>query len=278
MIAAGKALGVSQSTIHRRLVELETRMGRKLVSRHPEGYRLTDYGTSLLPFAQRIGAACADLERHIREKQADLTGVVRVTCPEPIVQLLQQSRLMEKFHAAHPGLSVQFVTSDRYLDLRKGEADIAFRSGDTDEELIGRKVAESVWSIFASADYVRIHGTPATVTDLAQHALVVFDKAHVPHRSVDWFLQVAPGAKIASSHNSVLGLISGVKSGVGVGALPKLMGDREPDLVCVLDGIPALNRAWRILTHPDLRHIPRIAAFFEFMVENREELRGVIGS
>jgi DNA-binding transcriptional LysR family regulator len=67
-IAAGKQLGVSQSTVHRRIVELENRLKHKIVSRHPEGYRLTDYGNSLLPYAERIGAACADLERHLKEK------------------------------------------------------------------------------------------------------------------------------------------------------------------------------------------------------------------
>ena len=45
-IAAGKALGTSQSTVHRRLEELERRIGQALVSRQASGYRLTEYGTS----------------------------------------------------------------------------------------------------------------------------------------------------------------------------------------------------------------------------------------
>ena len=72
----------------------------------------------------------------------DLTGVIRVTCPEPIVYRMTQSKLIDRFHARHPKLRVEFVTSDRYLDLSKGEADVAFRSGDTDDELVGRKIEE----------------------------------------------------------------------------------------------------------------------------------------
>ena len=43
-IAAAKSLGLSQSTVHRRLAELEKRIGRPVVIRHPTGYRLTEFG------------------------------------------------------------------------------------------------------------------------------------------------------------------------------------------------------------------------------------------
>src|SRR3954470_22014446 len=55
-IAAGKALGPSQSTVHRRLEELERRIGQALVTRAASGYRLTEYGTHLLPFAHTAEA------------------------------------------------------------------------------------------------------------------------------------------------------------------------------------------------------------------------------
>lgn len=276
-IAAGKHLGVSQTTVHRRLDDLEKRLGQKIVVRHPEGYRLTEYGTSLLPYAARIGAACADLERHIHEKSNDLSGVIRVTCPEPIVQLLLKSQLLARFQSAYPRLAVQFISNDRYIDMLKGEADIALRSGDTDEELVGRKIAESVWSVFASHDYIKAHGAPEKVEDLNAHKLVVFDAVKVPHRSIEWFKEVAPHATIVSTHTSVLGLIGGLKSGMGLGAIPKVLGDRETELVCVIEKVPALLRHWRILTHPDLRHVPRIAAFFDFIVASKDDLKTILG-
>lgn len=76
--------------------------------------------------------------------------------------------------------------------------------------------------------------------------------------------------------NSVLGLVSAIKSGVGIGPLPIALGDAEPDLVRVLGPIPELTRSWRILTHPDLRRVPRIAAFFDFIVLQREALKPIL--
>ena len=48
--------------------------------------------------------------------------------------------LIDRFHEKFPHYSVEFVTSDRYLDLLKGEADVAFRSGDTEDLRLTRCV------------------------------------------------------------------------------------------------------------------------------------------
>ena len=273
-IAAGKALRISQSTVQRRLVELEKQIKRKLVSRTAAGYRLTDFGQELLPYAERIEAMVEDFERHVSDMGRDRSGVIRVTCPEPIVQ--RMTPLIERFHARHPNLRVEFVMSDRYLDLSKGDADVAFRSGDTDDELIGRKIADSVWAVYASQDYIARHGKPAHVEDLWQHPLVCLDKSMSGHRVAKWLREVAPNAKVTARNNSVLGMMYAVKSGVGIGPLPTAIADGEPGLVRVLGPIPELARSWRLLTHPDLRRTPRIAAFFDFVVEERDALKSIL--
>lgn len=275
-IAAGKALGVSQSTVHRRLGELERRTGRQLVTRHTTGYRLAEFGEQLLPYAERIEAAVNDFERQVTGAARELTGVIRVTCPEPIVYRMTQSKLIDRFHARHPQLRVEFVTSDRYLDLSKGEADVAFRSGDTDDELVGRKIADSIWAVYASRAYIERHGRPDRIEDLPRHLLVGFDESLSDHRAATWLKEVAPDAKMAARNNSVLGLVYAVKSGIGIGPLPTALGDAEPDLVRVLGPIPELARSWRLLTHADLRRTPRISAFFDFIMEERESLKSIL--
>jgi DNA-binding transcriptional LysR family regulator len=275
-IAAGKALGTSQSTVHRRLEELERKLGQALVTRQTSGYRLTEYGATLLPFAERIEGAVEDFSRRATDVEQDMKGVIRVTCPEPIISRMTQSGLIERFHALHPHLRVEFITSDRYLDLSKGEVDVAFRSGDTDDELIGRKIADSIWAVYAGRAYVERHGTPERVEDLPSHLIVGFDETLANHRAAKWLKEVAPDAKMPVRSNSVLGLVSAVKSGAGLGPLPTALGDAEPELVRVLGPIPELARSWRLLTHPDIRRVPRIAAFFDYIVGQREALKSIL--
>jgi DNA-binding transcriptional LysR family regulator len=152
----------------------------------------------LLPHAERIEAAVTDFERRVNDEANDLTGVIRVTCPEPIIGRMTKSALIERFQTRHPKLRIEFVTSDRYLDLSKGEADVAFRSGDTDDELVGRKVADSIWAVYASRGYIEPYGKPATVNDLPNHQLVGFDETLSMHRTSVWLRNVAPDVKMSA--------------------------------------------------------------------------------
>lgn len=275
--AAGRALGIDQSTVQRRLAGLERRIGQPLVERRPTGCRLTAFGEQLLPHAQRVEQSVLALQQVIQASGRELTGVVRVTCPEPIVYRIGQSTLLERLRARHPRLQVEFVMSDRYVDLGQGEADVALRSGDTtDNTLIGRKLADSLWGVYGSRTYIERHGRPADVAALAGHALVGFDERMAGHRAAVWLRQAAPDARRAASVDSVLGLVSSAKAGVGLAPMPTALGDAEPDLVQVLGPIPELTRIWRILTTRQLRRTPRVSAFFDFMVSEIETLRGIL--
>ena len=275
-ISAGKAMGLSQTTVHRRIDALESQLGIKLVARSSLGYRLTAYGEKLLPFAERIERNVQDLLKQVESETRDLSGVIRVTCPEPVMAKFLSSKFFDSFYAQYPNIRVELVTSDRYLSILKGEADIAFRSGDTDEELIGRKVADSCWAVYASHSYIERHGKPNTIEDLTKHPIVAFDEALSKHRLSTWLKEVAPNAVVAARANSVLGLVSAVKSGVGVGALPVGLGDEVIELRKLFGPVPELTRSWRLLTHPDLRDTPRIAAFFEYALSNIATLRKVL--
>jgi DNA-binding transcriptional LysR family regulator len=276
-LGAGRALGVDQSTVQRRLVELERRIGQSLVQRQPTGYRLTEFGQEMLPFAEAVERSVQAFEQQLSMLGTERAGVIRVTCPEPIVNRITQTGLLDRFHARHPALRVQFVMSDKYIDLSRGEADIALRSGDTDDdELVGRKIGDSVWAVYASRAYIERHGQPASVEDLAKHALVGFDDTMTKHRIAQWLRKVAPDVPMAARSSSVLGLIYSVKAGIGVGPLPLSLGDAEHDLVRVLGPVPELSRIWRLLTTRELRRTPRVSAFFDFIVEEIETLRPII--
>lgn len=276
-IAAGRALKSNQSTVQRRVAALERRLGQRLVKRQPTGYRLTEVGQAMLPLAERVEQAVQAFEQHLESSTRDIVGVVRVTCPEPLVSLISQSGLLERFYARYPGLSVEFVMSDKALNLAKGEADVALRAGHVDDvDLVGRKIADTSWGVYASPKYIARHGKPERIEDLEKHRFVGFDGPKTNHRATKWLHQVAPNAKIVARNNSMLGLVYAVKSGIGLAPLPKPIADRQEDLVCVLGPIPELTTMWRLLVHADARRTPRVSAFFDFIVEEIETLRPIL--
>ena len=276
-LAAAKAMDLSQSTVQRRVAELERKLGRELVKRHVTGYRLTEFGEEMLPYAEQLERAALAFEQRKAVLERGEGGVIRVTCPEPIVYRIMKSSLLDRFHEQYPKLRVEFVMSDRYVDLSRGDADVALRSGDTDDDvLVGRKIADSIWSVYASKAYLERNGGVAAIVDLARHPTIGFDGPMASNRAAKWLQQVAPEAPIAARVTSVLGLVSVAKSGVAPVPMPIALGDAEPELVRLFEQVPELTRSWRILAHPDRRRAPAVAAFFAFIAEETAALRPIL--
>jgi DNA-binding transcriptional LysR family regulator len=276
-IAAAKALDLSQSTVHRRLADLEKRIGRNIVVRHATGYRLTEVGMALRPWAEQVERAVDSLERYLVAADDTPTGSIRVTCSESIGYRLTQSLLLETFQNRHPGLRVELIMSDRFLDISKGEADVAIRAGIPNEEtLVGRKIADVPWAFYCSRAYLARHGRVERPEDIAGHSVIGFDGDIRDHHAAKWLRSVAPTARVVARSNTVAGLLMTVKSGVGLAPLPVPLAAGESDLVLVLGPLPGLYSPIYLLTHPDLRHMPRVRTFFDFIIAEIDSVRSVL--
>jgi DNA-binding transcriptional LysR family regulator len=278
-LAAAKALGVNQSTVHRRLQELEAKLGQQLVIRRQTGYALTETGAEMVAYAARVEEAALAIERRIAAAKMSLQGPIILTCPEAVGIRLIRSPLVAMFEQQYPDASLEFVMSDRLLDLSKGEADIAIRGTEPDDEsLFARKIADSRWAIYASRKYLQKHGQPRSVTEIGEHALILFDVELAEHLSNRWLRTVAPNAGVGARCNSISGLLSAAKSGAGLATLPIMIGDGEAELIRVLGPIADLTTPFYLVGHRDLRHAPRIRAFIDFMVANLRTVRPLLGS
>src|ERR1700747_116306 len=91
MQAAAKALGVNQSTVQRRIAELEERVGHRFAERHLGGYPLTALAEELRPAVEGVEAAVAAFERQLAACDKGLTGTVRVTCGSSVAACLQRT-------------------------------------------------------------------------------------------------------------------------------------------------------------------------------------------
>jgi DNA-binding transcriptional LysR family regulator len=280
-IAAAKALDVNQSTVHRRLDELEKRLGRQLVVRQPMGYKLTELGHDLVTYAERVEEAVQTFERRLAASDTDLGGTVRVTCPEVLGLRLMRSQLIKKFNGLYPGLRVEIIVSDKYLDLAKGEADIAFRACaplPTDPTLFGRKIAPSPWAVYASKGYIERHGGIGRSEEINRHAVIHFEASMHDHPAARWLRSVAPDANVIARGSGLPATLTAVKSGVGVGVLPITLGDNDSDLVRLFGPIPNLSSDIYLLIHEDMKETPRVRAFFDFIISELAAVRQVLDS
>lgn len=271
-LAASKEMRVSQSTVHRRLVELEKSFGRHLVIRHATGYSLTEFGRNLRPFAERVDDAMSSVVRYLSSSDDTVTGSVRVTCSESIGYRLMKSTLLDGFHARYVDLHVELIMSDRFLDLAKGEADVAIRAGEPDDDtLVGRKIGDVPWGLYCSRSYAQLNGKVNQVEDINNHAVIAFDGDIKNHHAARWLRTVAAHARVAAHSNSIPGLLIAVKSGAGVAPLPVPLATQEIELTQLLGPVAGLYSPIYLLTHPDLRRTPRVRVFFEYILDTIEQ-------
>jgi DNA-binding transcriptional LysR family regulator len=276
-LAAAKMLGVSQSTVHRRVQALEKRLGRQLVKRHPTGYRLTELGEAMQGYAEGVEDAVAAFERRLAADKKDLSGTVRVTCPEAVGYRLMRSSLPDKFSVLFPALQVEFIMSDKLVDLGKGQADIAIRAAaPTDNALVGRKIAASPWAVYASRSYVDRHGSPERKEDIQHHTVIRFDGEMSDHSAARWLHSVAPNAKVAARATSLPTMLLAVKSGIGLAPLPLIVGENENDLVRLLGPLSDLNTQFYLLMHQDMMRTPRVRGLFDFIVKEVKSVRAIL--
>jgi DNA-binding transcriptional LysR family regulator len=276
-IAAAKALGVNQSTVHRRLCELERQLGHRLVERHPSGYRLTAVGEELRPLAERIETAVQDLERRAASSDADLVGTVRVTCPETVGYRMMKTPLLDAFRARYSGLRIELIMVDRVLDLAKGEADIAFRTAPPqDNALVGRKLADVPWAVFASRSYVANHGQPERLEDINKHDVIGFGGLIAEHPAARWLRSIAPDGRVAAICTTTPALVLAVKSGAGLAPLPVVAVQNEPDLVRLFGPAPVVTLHFYLVFHRDMRRTPRVRAFCDFVTEEIKAFRQLL--
>ena len=267
-LAAGRALQVSQTTVARRIAALEESLGLLLFERRQAGYALTPAGESLVARARQVEAATMGFAETSAALARDTSGTVRITTQEIFANTLLGPMLRE-LHERHPEIVIELNTHMDLLDLGGGEADIALRS--TAEEppagTVGRRLCIDDWTLYCSREYAAIHGIPQNREDLKKHAIIGGGGGKLWVHYEAWLRKLGLEDRVAMHHSTSTGLLSGVRSGFGLGVLPCIVADAEPDLVRCLPPRTDHHREMWLLTHERVRQTPRVRRVIDFLYE-----------
>lgn len=268
MRAAGRALGLSQPTIARRLAAFEATFGgATLFDRLPEGLRLNGAGQKLVAAAETVEEAALTLERRRAAASPALGGIVRVSTGECAAGFLARF-LSEPARTLPHGLTLELIDSRQTKNLLRREADMALRhqppqSGDFYTCKAGT---------FACSVYRRRGAEAAawvTYTDEQAH----YEPARWVRRQVE-----ETGRPVALRASSMLMHVEAIRAGTGRGVLPCYVGDGHPLLERLTPPIPELAAEYWIIVHRDLRRAPRVRAVIDWMkalfAEQRDVLAG----
>ncbi|MFL6751977.1 MAG: LysR family transcriptional regulator [Sphingomicrobium sp.] len=268
-LAAGRALRVSQTTVARRIAALEAALKLPLFDRRQAGYVVTPAGAELLDKAEQVEAAALGFADAAEVRTRELTGTVCMTTHEMFTATLL-APMLRQLHELHPEIVIEFDTSERNLDLGAGEADIAIRSTGAKQQpagVVGRRICKDDWTLYCSRDYAEKHGLPRTKDDLKRHTLIGGGGPNLWRHYLAWLRELGLEENVAVHHASATGLLSGVRSGLGIGVLPCVIADAEPDLVRCFPPREGHGRMLWLLTHERVRHTPRVRTVIDFLYE-----------
>jgi DNA-binding transcriptional LysR family regulator len=270
---AARALGLTQPTVGRHVDALEEILGMPLFTRSQAGLMPTDGALALRGHAEAMQSTAASLERVAKGFGADAQGPVRISASEVVgVEVLPP--ILAALTRAHPKLEVEVMLSNQVQDLVHREADIAVRSTAPKQDvLMAARVGEMQVGLFAHPDYLKRRGTPKTLAEFQQHALIGFDRETPFIRSARAGLPWWSRERFSYRCDSDLAQLALVRAGAGIGVCQVPLAKREPKLVRVLADKFALPFTTWIVMHHDLRANPRYRVTFDALVRG---LRGYL--
>jgi DNA-binding transcriptional LysR family regulator len=167
--AAARAEGIAPAMIGRRLDALEARLGVKLLARTTRRLVLTDEGAAFLEDCQRILTELEEAESAAAERSARATGHLLVSAPAGFGRQ-HVAPLLPSFLAEHREVTVNLNLTDRLVDVVGEGVDVAIRIASlNDSSLVGSKLADNHRVVVGTPAYLKRHGTPRTLSDLARH-------------------------------------------------------------------------------------------------------------
>ena len=260
--AAGQTLGVSHSTVARRVEALEERLATRLFDRNRDGYLLSEAGRQMLPGAERVEREMAAIERGLLGKDERLAGPVHLTCCDGFVSDMMMRRLTE-FCVRCPEIELNMTTDSRPYDLAKREADLAVRilarEQSPPEYLIGRKLVP-----LCIANYVAVEHADRLDPSRADGArwLGFEERKYLQDRIAR---SGYPAPPLWGSFSSLELLVQATRAGLGICVLPCYVADQDPTLMRLPEAdLEHVADLW-LLCHPDLRDNARLQATRELV-------------
>ena len=248
--AAAEQVGQTPSAVSRTLSRLEAKLETTLINRTTRRMDLTEEGKYFFEQAKLILAQMDELEERLSSRQKNPAGRLRINAAVPFM-LHGIVPYIAEFRSLYPDIQLELNSDDLIIDLLEQSTDIAIRIGAlADSTLHARSLGWSPLHILASPAYLKQHGAPTTVAELADHTLLGFTQTetlnHWPLRHVEgdrWLIQ--PG--IAASSGETLRQLA--LEGQGICCLSNFMTVDDINSGRLVPVLEAFNSGYRQPIH-----------------------------
>lgn len=278
--AAERALGIPKSRLSRRISQLETDLGVRLLQRSTRRFSVTDVGQSVYRHAQSMLAEAQAAHEVVDRLSAEPRGVIRVSVPVGLAQQ-QLPKLLPEFLARYPLVRVHLLVGNRRVDVINESIDVALRVRsklDDDGSLVMRSFGQIQELLVASPGYLRGMGRPTSPEQLSEHVTMSVSEDEARQR---WELH-GPDDEVrrVELKPRVMGfdfpmLMSLAQQGVGITLLPETIcaeAVRRGELEVVLPQWRLPQGIFHAVFASRRGLLPAVRVFIDFLAEKAPTL------
>jgi DNA-binding transcriptional LysR family regulator len=247
-------MGLSSSTVCRRIDRLEYILEVELFHRLPEGVMLTAEGQTIAQSVRHMHRSLCDFER-TRDGQGEAhRPEITIAVTEGLGSYWIMPRLVE-FQQDNPRAIINLYCAMESVDVLRLEADFAIQFiKPTSPDLIAAKLGRLHIYPFASLSYLRTYGTPRNVRDMVNHRLVEQVAPQIDNSALARYLGLASTKDIVGVRtNTSTAHLYAIEKGAGVGGLPTFAAVLGAPVVPVDIGDGYSLDIW-LTFHPDVRN------------------------
>jgi DNA-binding transcriptional LysR family regulator len=254
---AAEMLGLTSTTLMRRIDRLEERLGCKLFLRDQSGLTLSDEGAPMIGDVMEMERYAFNVFRRAAQSSNDASGTVRVAVTEGPGNFWILPRLID-FQKTYRKITVDLRCAMEQADVARLEADIAIQlEPPTNPDLIVAKLGRLHIYPFVSEQYQKLHGVPASLSELKSHRIVKQNAPQVDDSAYARVLGLTSLEGIVGiKTNSSIGVLYAVERGAGVGFLPTSSIALGAPLVAVDMGVSHHADLW-LTYHKEFRNSDR---------------------
>ena len=269
---AASQLSLAKSAVSKRLSDLESRLGSKLINRTTRTSSLTEAGHQYYQRVQLLLGEVDSLNGDIAHENKVLSGSLKLAVPLSF-GITHITPAIDLFMRQHPRLSIELDFSDRKVNIIEGGYDLAFRIGSLpDSSLKARKIAPIKHVICASPDYLMRQGIPENPAQLKHHKIlkqVGWPLAGMPLWDLDGQKHLVNGdASLIANNGNAMTLLA--LAGHGIIMLPTFYvweSLQRGDLVPILENY-SMTTMHAYAIYPATRYLPlKVRSLIDFLID-----------
>lgn len=272
---AGEILDVHQTTVLRRLDQIEEQLGVQLFERARDGVLLTPAGEVAFKEAERISRDMQSLEQKLKGQDPRPAGVIRFGTTDTLLNRLIDP-ILSDLVTAYPGVQLDIATGNEVPSLNRRNMDIVLRpTNESPDALTGRRIGSIESAIYCARQYVDCNPRFDPQHPEAQ-AWVVPDDSFSHLATGSWYQKNLKESQPVIRCNGLYAMYTLVRAGSGVGVLPCYMGDEDPELQRLSPPLEGEGVGLWLLTHRNLRQGAAVRMVMDFIAEKLQALQPVI--